>query len=390
MARRLRLVATMAIVGLVGSLLVAPLEAGAAPADYTVSLGSQKLFELAAPAPAFGTRFYAPSLRVHKGDTIKFKGPAALAPANVRIKRWIGNNTRGVGKKWSIAVRDRDEPKQHVKFNNPVIFGAQRGCGYGAKPCGYNGSRVVANGAFFGRPKFVVKVNADVGDVVWALNLIQPRTRLRIEVVANGATATKQSAIDRYKKRHLRRDAARALARHQQLLNYDRVTTDSSGTLVRHALAGYDGKGFALFSMYPRKAHIRKGEKVRWHWSSLRYEDHTVTFPQGKAAALVPKGFLPFCDTGSGPDEPPQIQGPPFCNNPDDLELDITPRFAYKRGDKRYRGGDYSNSGISGANINPGASPYTLKFTRKNREGFKYICMIHPEMRGKVAVTARG
>ena len=73
MVRRLRLVAAVAIVGLMGSLLVAPLEAGAAPADYVVSLGSQKLFKLAAPAPALGTRFYAPSLRVHRGDTIKFR-----------------------------------------------------------------------------------------------------------------------------------------------------------------------------------------------------------------------------------------------------------------------------------------------------------------------------
>ena len=102
MAKRLRLVATLAVVGLVGSLLVAPLEAGAAPADYVVSLGSGKLFKLAAPAPALGTRFYAPSLRVHKGDTIKFKGSAALAPANVRIKQWVRNNTKGVGKKLSL------------------------------------------------------------------------------------------------------------------------------------------------------------------------------------------------------------------------------------------------------------------------------------------------
>ncbi len=389
MVRRLRLVATMAIVGLVGSLLVAPLEAGAAPADYTISLGSGKLFELAAPAPALGTRFYSPSLRVHKGDTIKFKGSAALAPANVRIKRWVRNNAGGVGKKWSLVVRDRDEPKQHLKFNNRVILNAQRGCGYGAKPCAYDGSRVVANGAFFGRSKFVVRVSADVGDVFWALNLISPHARLRIEVVAKGATATKQSAIDRYKKRQLRRDAARALAQHRRLLNYDRVTRDSSGTLVRHALAGYDGKGFALFGMYPRKARIRKGQKVKWHFSSLRYEDHTVTLPQGKATKVARNGFTPFCDTGSGPDEPPQIEGPPFCNNPDDLEFDIKPRFAFKRGDKRFRGGDYSNSGVSGANVEVGASPYELKFTKKNRKGYKYLCLIHPFMKGKVGVRAR-
>ena len=389
MVRRLRLVAAVAIVGLMGSLLVAPLEAGAAPADYVVSLGSQKLFKLAAPAPALGTRFYAPSLRVHRGDTIKFKGSAALALANVRIKRWVRNNTGGTGKKWAIAQRDRDEPKQHLKLNNRVIFNAQQGCGYGAKPCGYDGSRVVANGAFFGRPKFVVKVNAGVGDVFWALNLIQPRARLRIEVVAKGAKATKQSAIDRYKRRHIRRDAARALAQHRRLLNYNRITRDSSGTLVRHALAGADGKGYVLFGMYPRKANIRRGQKVKWHFSQLRYEDHSVTLPAGKAARVAQNGFTPFCDTGSGPDKPPQIEGPPFCNNPDDLELDLKPKFVYKRGNKRYRGGDYSSSGLEGANINVGADPYTLKFTKTNRKGYKYICLLHPFMKGKVGVRAR-
>jgi plastocyanin len=391
MVRRVRIVATLAILGLVGSLLVAPLEAGAAPTDYTIKLGSSKLFQLAAPAPALGTRFYSPALKVHKGDTIKFKGTAGLAPANVRIKKWIGNNTRGVGNKWSIAVRDKDEPKQHFKFNNRVIFNAQQGCGYGAKPCGYDGSHVVANGFFFGRPKFVVKINADVGDVFWALNLVQPRARLRIEVVDKGAAATKQSAIDSYKERQLKLDAARALAAHNRLLNYNRVTRDSSGTLVRHALAGYDGKGFALFSMYPRKTNIHKGQKVRWHFSSLRYEDHTVSLPGGKAAAVSQKGTNPppLCDTGKGPDKPPQIQGPPFCNNPGDLEFDIPPKFAFKRGNKSYVRGDYTSSGLEGANINVGAAPYTLKFTRTKPSGFNYLCLIHSFMKAKVSVRPK-
>ena len=154
-------------------------------------------------------------------------------------------------------------------------------------------------------------------------------------------------------------DAAHARAAHNRLLNYHRVTRDSSGTLVKHALSGYDGKGFVLFAMYPKKVHIHRGQKVNWHFSSLRYEDHSVTFPQGKATKVAQNGFAPFCDTGSGPDKPPQVQGPPFCNNPNDLELDIKPRFAFRRGDKRYHGGDYSNSGLQGANF--GTAPYTAQ-----------------------------
>ena len=389
MVRRLRCGAIVAIAGLVGGLLVAPMQAGAATTDLTVKVGSGALFKLAKPAPALGARFYAPPLRVHRGDTIKFVGAASVAPANVRIKRWIHNNVQGVGKKWSVAVRDKDEGKQHLKINNRVAFNAQRGCGWGANPCGYDGSRVRGSGVFFGRRKFVIKVNADVGDVFWALNILQPRMRLRIEVVPKGQSATKQGAIDRYKKSRLRKDAANALAQHRRLLNYHRVTHDSSGTLVKHALAGADGKGYVLFGMYPRKLSIRKGQKVQWHFSQLRYEDHTATFPKDKAAKVAKNAFAPFCDTGSGADQPPQTQGPPFCNDPSNLELDIKPGFAYKRGDKRYRGGDYSNSGLNGSNIHVGASPYTLRFTRPRKPAYKYLCLLHPFMEGKVRVRPR-
>src|SRR5918997_1064482 len=106
------------------------------------------LFQLAKPAPALGARFYAPPIRVHRGDTIKFVGAASVAPANVRIRRWIHNNAQGVGKKWSIAVRDKDEGKQHLKINKRVAFNAQRGCGWGANPCAYDGSRVRGSGVF--------------------------------------------------------------------------------------------------------------------------------------------------------------------------------------------------------------------------------------------------
>ena len=46
--------------------------------------------------------------------------------------------------------------------------------------------------------------------------------------------------------------------------------------------------------------------------------------------------------------------------------------------------------GLYGANIKVGASPYKLKFARSNRKGYKYLCMLHPFMKGKVAVRARG
>ena len=137
-----------------------------------------------------------------------------------------------------------------------------------------------------------------------------------------------------------------------------------------------------------------KGQKVHWHWGKLRYEDHTVTFPAKKARALAQRTGAPVCDPdgdgGPGPDNPPDTNQPPFCNNPNQLEFDIPARFAEKRGDGRFKRFDFSNSRAEGAGVHTGQDPYTLKFTRvAAKKGFGYICMIHPFMRARVVVKPR-
>ena len=397
MRRRLKLVATLGVLGLLGALVVAPMEAGAAVKTYNVQVGAP-LFRQAAPAPADGMKFYAPPLKVHKGDSIKFQlrgfHTATLIPANVGVFDWVTDNAGGVNKPWSLLSRDPDDGKGHVKFNNAAIFPSQQNCGTADDPCAYSGADVVNSGAFVASPNFVVKVNADPGDFFWAVCLVHPRMKLKVEVVPDGDATTKQSAIDAYKSSAIKSQVRRAKALHNILLGYDKTTRTGSGTVVHHAYAGYDGKGFSLLGFYPKRAEIRNGQKVHWHWGKLRYEDHTVTFPAKKARALAQRTGAPVCDPdgdgGPGPDNPPETNQPPFCNNPNQLEFDIPARFAEKRGDGRFKRFDFSNSGAEGAGVHTGQDPYTLKFTRVAAEkGFGYICMIHPFMRARVVVKPR-
>ena len=140
---------------------------------------------------------------------------------------------------------------------------------------------------------------------------------------------------------------------------------------------------------------IRKGQRVRWHSSGLMYEDHTVTFPFDKGRQISRnEGGQPVCDPdgdgGPGPDTPPELEGPPFCNDPSQFEFDISARFAEMRGDNRHGLKDFDSSGLFG-NINVGKSPYTLRFTRPtSNKGLRYLCVIHGTfMDGCVVVKAR-
>jgi plastocyanin len=371
----------------------APTPAGAAPTDYKIRVGGF-LAKQAGGAPADSMRFYTPRLRVHRGDTIKFKvagfHTATLTPAGVGLKRWVRRNARGVGAPWGLIARDRDDGKGHLKFNNRgVLFPNKQGCGSGSNPCSYSGSGVVNSGVLRPTRSFVVRVNAQAGSRFGFVCLIHPNMRKKVRVVSQNQPATKQNRIDRYKKRQINEDAAKAAALHRRLSRTRSKHRTPSGRVVWDAYSGYDGDGFALLAMYPRKLTIKKGQLVRWHFR-LRYEDHTATFPSKRARNVYRSTTGPFCDNGAGRDHPPEVQGPPFCNPPTELEFDLVPRLWQYRGNGVHKRRDYDSSGVEGANFHAGRDPYRLKFRKvSNRKGYKYICMLHPFMVGSVRVRPR-
>ncbi|MBA3290348.1 MAG: hypothetical protein H0U17_02510 [Actinobacteria bacterium] len=388
-----RRVAALLAVVMTSGLLTGPMSAQAQSA-LEVQVGG---FLARSGAPADGMRFYGPNLKVHNGTTVRFvlRGfhTATLMPANVDGDLWAAQNTGGIDKPFSLASSDPDDSA--YKFNNQAIFPSDPTCGASDDPCSYDGSAVVNSGAFVDSPQFSVTIDGSPGDVINVICLVHPNMRMRIKVVSGGEPETTQDQIDARRMRQRARDSESAAALHNKLSKRQSKHVAQNGKIVWDAFAGYDADGFALLANYPRKLVVRKGQRVRWHASGLVYEDHTVTFPADKALKIArDEGGQPVCDpdgdAGPGPDNPPDMPGPPFCNDPSQLEFDIGARFAERRGDNRHGLNDFDSSGIFGA-VGIGKSPYTLRFTRPTSSaGLRYLCMIHGGfMDGRVVVKPR-
>lgn len=388
-----RRIAGLLAVAVVSGLLVGPMNARA-QSVLSVQVGGPLA---RSGAPADGMRFYPSTLRVHDGTTVEFvlRGfhTATLMPANVDGDEWAAANAGGIDKPFSLISTDPDDSA--YKFNNQTIFPSDPTCGTDANPCSYDGSAVVNSGAFVDSPRFSVTIDGSPGDTINVICLIHPNMRMRIKVVPGGEPETTQEQIDNRKARQRAADTESAAALHHKLSKRQSKHVTDTGKVVWDAFAGYDAEGFALLANYPNRLVIRKGQRVRWHASGLFHEDHTVTFPFDKGREVArTQGGTPVCDpdgdAGPGPDNPPELQGPPFCNDPSQLEFDIGARFVEKKGDRRHRMNDFDSSGIFGA-INVGKSPYTLRFTKPTSgAGLRYLCMIHGSfMDGRIVVRPR-
>jgi len=391
--KHLRRVSALLAVVMASGLLIGPPMSAQAQSVLRVQVGGF----LGSGAPADGMRFYGGNLRVHDGTTVRFNlagfHTATLMPANVDGDLWAAQNTGGIDKPFSVVSSDPDDSA--YKLNNQALFSSDPTCGTAADPCSYDGSTVVNSGTPFAAPRFSVTIDGSPGDVIHVICLIHPEMRMRIEVVAGGDPETTQEQIDARRMRERARDSDSAAALHNKLSKRQSKHVDRNGRVVWDAFAGYDGDGFALIANYPQRLVIRKGQRVRWHSSGLIYEDHTVTFPFDKGLKIaLNEGGQPVCDPdgdgGPGPDTPPELEGPPFCNDPSQFEFDVSARFAERRGDNRHGRKDFDSSGIFGS-LNVGKSPYTLRFTRPtSNKGLRYLCLLHGRfMDGRVVVKAR-
>ena len=397
-------IAALVSVAMLAAALVGTTGTAKAQEELSV-LNGFPLFEAAQGAPADGMRFYAPELNVHPDTQINFQWAgfhtATLLPGGVDAEAWVAENASEFGDPFFVALEDPDDTgldpgssaaKPAVKFNNSVALPSDPTCGVApANPCSYDGSAIVSSGLPLAEDAeaFSVTVDATPGTEFWVICLLHPNMRLKINVVAPGENATLQAEIDAFAGATTAQDAAGAAALHQKL----QKPRKRNG--VWQAFGGADGDGFALLGMYPRKLTIRKGDRVRWRFDRLPFEIHTVTFPRNKALEIIQGDFVPACDpdgdTGPGPDTPPELEGPPFCNDPSQLEIELQPRSMHQYGNGKITGaGDFESSGVRGE-FGFNEDPYTLRFKKtSNKKGFKYICMIHGGfMGGRVVVKPR-
>lgn len=383
----------------VASIGVAAAPAGALPATFDVVVG-QPL----EGAPAESMRFLPDRLSVAQGDTINFSvGPAhttTLLPSGQVPENWIEDFANDLDDEWSFPTSDPDEGADAVRLNNSALLPT---CGPpGFPPCSYDGTSVVNSG--FTDPaggvpvEFSVPFDVAPGTTVWALCLVHNRMRMRIDVVEE-AERSDPGEVAASVEETIAKDTDWAQATDRRLRTTRTSHENAEGQKVWDVYAGFDNKGVALFDFYPSRLRIRRGQLVRFRYDSLLFENHTATFPLER---LADEPFVTFnCDPdgdGPGPDNPPELPGPPFCMNPTQLEVDLNPNIVAEQGNGVFRGGDdFENSGERGeafeaVELSPYGSdePWDLKFGKKSQKGgFRYFCGIHPFMRGRVDVKKR-
>ena len=353
-------------------------------------------------------RFLAPTLNVHKGDTLTFDfasfHTASLIPVGQDALAFRAANTGGLGKPFSLFIPDPDDTtaegaasdKPAVKANPaaafPSVGGTPATCGAVDDPCLYDGTKVVNSGLPLAPPPntFSATIDANPGESFWVICFVHTHMFLRVNVVADATTATTQAQVDAAKAAAIATDLEWAQSTDAQNINKQSSHRTASGQKVYDVYAGQESHFASLNGFYPRRTAIPKGSTVRFHWSDLVYEDHTVTMPAPSAFSLFDEFFTPMCDpdgdAGAGPDTADQSQPPaPPCGNPSQFEVDITSRVFHGLGNGTFSGAsDLEHSGIRGAQFR--SDFLDVKFSARSKpKGWKFFCMLHP-MDGRIVV----
>ena len=349
--------------------------------------------------PAFSARFYPGSIKVQRGDTIKFSDIPVLFQEGVYPQNWIPENFWRLDSAQGTLVRDPDDGPDALKFGPE----GRDACGRdAANPCVWGPNPDPIFPEFppedQENPDFTtwVTVDAAPGTVLWGNSLAgsEINTNIRVEVVAPNETASTQAELDARAAELLRKDYEDALALHNKMSAKRTVHTNAQGQKVYDVFVGAAAGPIEFLASYPKKITVPRGARVMFHFPSEN-EPHTATFGGGE---LLQNAFMPQCDPdgddGAGPDTEPTFgpDGPP-CTPPAELEIDIDPRAIFETGDNRHTGRtDYENSGVK-APIFPeetdfDANPWTVRMTKSsNDKGFKYICIVHGGfMGGRVVV----
>jgi plastocyanin len=366
--------------------------------------------------PGETLRFLAPyTIRVHRGDTVTFDvhngHSAGLLPDDVGAQDWLDENWYSSTGTYSPAIED-DEAGEIID-NFPMIDQpSDATCGNTGEPaCDYNGSSFVYSGSIFGQPPppdgqeppesftFATTIDAPPGSRIWVVNLVFPGQRMKIQVVNNNEATTTQADIDTARAQQLAFDQEWADAMHAKMKNKRSSHVAQDGTRVWDAWAGIDNEHASLNQFYPRNLKVKKGQRVRWHFSQDLNQIHTVSMP---FPAIFNEPFEFFgtfeCDSPSAPDAaappPASEQEEPTCPEGTTLEFEFGP-FLTGAGNGTWSGpNDVEHSGFRGADLQHLSpplhykDPYTVRMNKKTgKQPMTYVCAIHENMFGNVRVT---
>lgn len=347
-------------------------------------------------APAESMRFLPGSIDVHEGDSLHFSSSgfhtATLLPVGEGPVDWFDTMARpGTSDPYAILQPDPDDGS--YKFSVPALLPSSFTCGAPTQPaCSFDGSSLINSGLPETGLDLTATIDVSAGSSFYVVCVIHgPGMRMRVNVVPDGEPASDPDDLAAANAAAIKQDTNSAIALDEKFSALRTWHQRPDGSRVWDAWAGVENRHVALFAMYPRKLVLERGDTVQWHFDSLNFEPHSATFPVSTGKEIVKDSFIPSCDPdgdgGAGPDTPPVLEAPPFCADPSELELDLDPRFVPVAGNGTFRGSELESSGVRGSLSPLGDHNYNLTFGRSSgEEPFKYLCLVHPWMRGRVVV----
>lgn len=404
-------VSSLFAAALIASTMAVP--GGDALANHAGNLTIQVGAGLAERLPGESLRFLAPyTVRVHRGDTVTFNvytGHAAtLLPEDESAQDWLDENWHGLNAPYSPLIAD-DESGEYIDNFRMIDTPSDPACGNAGEPaCEYDGRTVVHSGTVFSQPvedgqespesmTFTTTIDAQPGTRIWVVNLAYPTQRMKILVVANNDPATTQAEIDTARAQQLAADQEWAEAMDAKMRTKRTGHVGTDGTRVFDIWAGIDNEHASLNQFYPRKLKVKKGQRVRWHFSQLVSQVHTATMPIPGVFRLPEEYFGTFeCDSPTEPDvpAPPPAEGEePACPGGTTLEFEFG-QLLTGSGNNRWTGpNDVEHSGIRGATLQgltpplQGKAPFTVEMDRRTGQNpMQYLCFIHEGMGGAIKV----
>jgi hypothetical protein len=346
-------------------------------------------------------RFLAPNpTNVHNGDTITFEfhgfHTATVLPANTDVQDFIDSQVKPFGAPYSLVVPDPDEGATGLKANPAVAFPSSFTCGVPAAPCPAGGNEVVNSGLPQGGPDapptFTIEIDGQPGDTIWVICLLHPHMRMRIKVVGNNTAATTPADVAAAHAAQTATDQDWGHAMHSKMRAKRSSHVGADGLKVWDSWVGVDNHHASLFNIYPLNLPVKRGDRVRYHFDTLTYEDHTAAVRNAttieQANALFATECDPDGDSGSAPDTEP-VDG--ACANPLQTEISFPFALAGPQGDGTITGrNDVEASGLRGANApvppTAGQASWTERFTRASDTPIPMFCHLHPFMVQRVRV----
>ena len=325
MLRRIGTAGSLAIV-LIASVLIG---ASAAAKLATVEVQTGAVHPDDPSKPYEYTRFYPDVIRVHRGQTIRWR-TVGTAPA-------AGFHTITFAKSRPPFFRADEIPETYAA-TDAWAFGSN--CGRNGLPaCVLKAStKFLSSGVPpFGSSPFEVKVDAPPGRYKFFCT-VHPGMSGAVEVVTPRKPVPSQRQVKAQIASEVRRDsrAADALFRADQR---PVSSVDAEGRRVWRVLLGDStvDDHVSLIAFLPTNLNVSAGDRVRYEYRSrIVNEIHSVTFPAEAVSvgAPVPTGLgdaaiFPACDPDAGDGGLPGVRGlwnvPGGLNCPTTLELLLSP-----------------------------------------------------------------